>query len=105
MCVWTVVLYPSHPSLLFLPSPLFISSPISRALWNRDEGRVMMWQLDPTEGPGRVRRRMMRAPHTVNERHLLPNARTEAGHDGVCVYVWVCGCVGVCSKILAAQHF
>ena len=34
----------------------------------------MCWQLDPTEGPGRVRRRLMRVPRVTNERHLLPEA-------------------------------
>ncbi len=45
-----------------------------RALWSGDEGRQMCWQLDPTEGPGRVRRRLMRVPRVTNERHLLPEA-------------------------------
>ena len=31
----------------------------------------MCWQLDPTEGPGRVRRRMMRAPLTIPPRLIL----------------------------------
>ena len=34
----------------------------------------MCWQLDPTEGPGRVRRRMMRAPLTINRKHILLEA-------------------------------
>lgn len=46
-----------------------------RALWYRDDQRTMWWQLDPTEGPGRVRRRLMRAPRTINDKHLLPEAR------------------------------
>ena len=33
----------------------------------------MCWQLDPTEGPGRVRRRMMRAPLTIPNKHILSN--------------------------------
>ena len=45
-----------------------------RALWAADEKRDMCLQLDPTEGPQRVRRRMMRAPTTVHEKHLLPKA-------------------------------
>ena len=36
----------------------------------------MCWQLDPTEGPGRVRRRMMRAPLTISRKHILLDART-----------------------------
>ena len=31
----------------------------------------MCWQLDPTEGPGRVRRRMMRAPLSIHSRHIM----------------------------------
>ena len=31
----------------------------------------MCWQLDPTEGPGRVRRRMIRVPQTIQDRHFL----------------------------------
>lgn len=45
-----------------------------RARWAADEKRDMCLQLDPTEGPQRVRRRMMRAPTTVHEKHLLPKA-------------------------------
>lgn len=45
-----------------------------RALWAADEKRDMCLQLDPTEGPQRVRRRMMRAPTSVHEKHLLPEA-------------------------------
>ena len=45
---------------------------LHRALWAADEKRDMCLQLDPTEGPQRVRRRMMRAPTSVHEKHLLP---------------------------------
>ena len=51
------------------------------ALWSKDEHRVMCWQLDPTEGPGRVRRRMMRAPRTVNDRHFLQETDRECTDD------------------------
>ena len=37
----------------------------------------MCWQLDPTEGPSRVRRRLVRAPRTTDEKFLLPEARIE----------------------------
>lgn len=47
-----------------------------RALWSTDEGRPMCWQLDPTEGPSRVRRRLMRGPHTTDEKFLLHEAQT-----------------------------
>ena len=37
----------------------------------------MCWQLDPTEGPGRVRRRMIRVPRTVSDKHILPEVLKE----------------------------
>ena len=46
-----------------------------RALWCKDERRTLWWQLDPTEGPGRMRKRMMRVPRFINAKHLLPEAR------------------------------
>ena len=66
-----------------------------RALWAADEKRDMCLQLDPTEGPQRVRRRMMRAPTSVHEKHLLPEGieRRRKKDDGVCVCVCVCVCV------------
>lgn len=39
----------------------------------------MCWQLDPTEGPGRVRQRMMRAPLTIHRRHILSNSTRHTG--------------------------
>ena len=66
-------------SLLFPPS----SSLPPRALWSCDEGREMCWQLDPTEGPGRVRRRMMRAPRTCDDRFLLEEAQANP-RDSTC---------------------
>lgn len=37
----------------------------------------MCWQLDPTEGPGRVRRRMIQVPRTVEDKHILPEGLRE----------------------------
>ena len=37
----------------------------------------MSWQLDPTEGPSRVRRRMMRAPRTIDEKFLMPEVKND----------------------------
>lgn len=45
------------------------------AIWSADEGREMCWQLDPTEGPSRVRRRLIRVPRTTEEKHILPEAQ------------------------------
>ena len=66
------------PLLSFIPTSLSLShaglhlpSLLCRALWSKDECRSMCWQLDPTEGPGRVRRRMMRAPLTIHNRHIM----------------------------------
>lgn len=47
---------------------------IYRAVWNEDEKRPMCWQLDPTEGPSRVRRRLIRSPRNTDEKFLLPEA-------------------------------
>ena len=52
-----------------------------RALWSKDECRQMCWQLDPTEGPGRVRRRMMRAPLTVARRYIISETRSGRGGE------------------------
>ncbi len=41
----------------------------------------MCWQLDPTEGPGRVRRRMMRAPRAVSNKHFLKYTTSEHETD------------------------
>jgi len=41
----------------------------------------MCWQLDPTKGPGRVRRRMMRAPLTIPRKHILPEG-WRGGREG-----------------------
>lgn len=83
---WTfvVTLFPIYcvidtlmSTLLFYSPPplsLFLSL-TSRALWSKDECREMCWQLDPTEGPGRVRRRMMRAPLTIPSKHILSDAQ------------------------------
>ena len=65
---------PTFTVTLYNAPPPF--SPVCRALWSRDECRTMCWQLDPTEGPGRVRRRMMRAPLTIHSRHILTNSAT-----------------------------
>lgn len=54
----------------------FSFSSFSRALWHKDEKRPMCWQLDPTEGPARVRRRLISVPRTISEKFLM---RPETG--------------------------
>ena len=70
------------------------SAHLPRALWSKDECRQMCWQLDPTEGPGRVRRRMMRAPLTIPFKHILSDredgvreGESEGGHESENVHV------------------
>ena len=41
------------------------------ALWCNEEQRVMCWQLDPTEGPCRERRRLMRVPRNIDDKYIL----------------------------------
>jgi len=41
------------------------------ALWCAEEKRVMCWQLDPTEGPCRERRRLMRVPRNIDNKYIL----------------------------------
>ena len=64
-------------------SKLVVMNTHPRALWYRDEGRAMWWQLDPTEGPGRMRKRMMRTPRYINDKHLLPEARKASVSTGM----------------------
>jgi hypothetical protein len=46
-----------------------------RALWYDDVTSPQSWQLDPTEGPCRVRKRLMRCHLNVEERFLQPEYR------------------------------
>ena len=38
----------------------------------------MCWQLDPTEGPSRVRRRLLSVPRTISERFLIKPDKSDA---------------------------
>ena len=62
----------------------------------------MCWQLDPTEGPGRVRRRMMRAPLTIPSRHILPDAQSanRKGEEGGRSRKYICVKLHVYNKII-----
>ena len=42
-----------------------------RGVWSREESRDMWLQLDPTEGPNRERRRMIRVPKNIPSKYLL----------------------------------
>ena len=44
---------------------------IFSALWSNEEQRVMCWQLDPTEGPCRERRRLMSVPRNIDDKYIL----------------------------------
>lgn len=39
----------------------------------------MSWQLDPTEGPGRVRKRLMRCHLGIEKRFLTPENQAKLG--------------------------
>uniref|UniRef100_A0A1X7VEE8 Uncharacterized protein n=2 Tax=Amphimedon queenslandica TaxID=400682 RepID=A0A1X7VEE8_AMPQE len=52
-----------------------------RGIWSEDEPRPLCWQLDPTEGPSRVRRRLMRSTRMTSEKFLLREACT--GESGI----------------------
>ena len=52
-----------------------------RALWSNDERRPLCWQLDSTEGPSRVRRRLIKAPRYTDEKFLLSEAQIGKGSD------------------------
>ena len=44
---------------------------LSSVLWCKEETRTMCWQLDPTEGPCRERRRLMRVPRNIDSKYIL----------------------------------
>lgn len=72
---------------------LVLLSTHPRALWYRDEGRSMWWQLDPTEGPGRMRKRLMRTPRYINDKYILPEARKHSAASEVhtpLAYIFEC---------------
>ncbi|KAJ8248339.1 hypothetical protein GJAV_G00240950 [Gymnothorax javanicus] len=46
-----------------------------RAVWHDQTSYPMSWQLDPTEGPNRERRRLQRCHLTVPNKHLLQDRR------------------------------
>ena len=56
-------------------------SPLYRGLWSSDERRDMWYQLDPTEGPNRERRRLMRVPQSIPAKYFLPSVVTSKGNN------------------------
>ena len=38
----------------------------------------MCWQLDPTEGPSRVRRRMISVPRTISQQFFMSDSQTDS---------------------------
>ena len=54
---------------------------IFSALWSDEEKRVMCWQLDPTEGPCRERRRLMQVPRNIEDKYVLDEG-AQSAHEG-----------------------
>ena len=55
------------------------STAIFRAIWHCEKSYPMSWQLDPTEGPGRIRKRLQRCHLDMEERFLLPQHKHKLG--------------------------
>ncbi|XP_030854753.1 lysosomal-trafficking regulator isoform X2 [Strongylocentrotus purpuratus] len=53
-----------------------------RAVWFDPETYPSRWQLDPTEGPGRVRRRLQRCHLLIPKKFFLPDEQTK--HREMC---------------------
>jgi hypothetical protein len=68
---------------------IIIANTHPRAIWSSDEKRPMCWQLDPTEGPSRVRRRLIRAPRVTDKKFLLPEAWTTTTSQSVSPLVFI----------------
>jgi hypothetical protein len=60
---------------------IIMLSTTPRGLWSLDERRDMWYQVDPTEGPNRERRRLMRVPRSVPAKYFLPGAVTAKEFD------------------------
>ena len=50
-----------------------------RAVWFDERTQVLSWQLDPTEGPSRMRVRLRRAKLGIAPRYLRPEAQWKLG--------------------------
>ena len=51
----------------------------NRAVWHNPQSYPQSWQLDPTEGPGRVRKRLRRCHLGVEPRFLLEEEQGKLG--------------------------
>jgi len=51
-----------------------------RALWYDPVYYPTSWQLDPTEGPNRERRRLQRCYLTIPNKYLLPDRQKQEGN-------------------------
>lgn len=54
-----------------------------RALWYDPVYYPASWQLDPTEGPNRERRRLQRCYLTIPNKYLLPDRQKQEGNYNV----------------------
>lgn len=52
-----------------------------KALWYFEKSYPMFWELDPTEGPARIRKRMRRCHLGIGERYLLPSQRYKLNNE------------------------
>ena len=52
-----------------------------KAVWHFPKSYPAFWQLDPTEGPSRVRKRLMRCHLKLDEKYLLPTERHKLSYE------------------------
>ncbi|KAI8480550.1 hypothetical protein Bbelb_417300 [Branchiostoma belcheri] len=55
-----------------------------RAVWFNPESQPSSWQLDPTEGPCRVRQRLQRCHLNLSNKYFLPEAQRTEGDREPC---------------------
>ena len=60
-----------------------------RSLWFRDDTRHKIWGLDPTEGPNRIRIRLMQMPCDIEPKHFNGNKvfSTETKHPMIYLFL------------------
>lgn len=54
-----------------------------KAIWFCPKSYPCSWQLDPTEGPCRIRKRLQRCHLGINEKYINPNFRDKLVHEKV----------------------
>lgn len=57
-----------------------------RTPWHFPESSPRNWELDPTEGPARVRTRLQRCHLNIDERFLLPEYQDKLGTSNKCYH-------------------